>query len=105
MHHRQYALRLFLAQKAVVHEDARELVADGAVDKGGRDRRVDTTGQCADDVTCADAGPNAFCRFLDEGSSVPCGIAVTHAIQEVAEDLATARCVHDLRMELDAVDT
>ena len=71
VHHGQHALRLFLPEQAVVHEHACELVADCAVDEGGGDRRVDSTGQGADDATGADARPNAFCRFLYEGPRVP----------------------------------
>ena len=38
----------------MVDEDAGELVADGAVDERGGDRRVDAPGQPADDLLVAD---------------------------------------------------
>jgi hypothetical protein len=56
-------LALVLAQQAVVDEDAGELVADGPVQQGGDDGRIDAAGEAADDAVAdllADA--RSFCR-------------------------------------------
>ncbi len=48
-------LRFALAHQAVVDVDARQLVADGAVDERRGNGRVDAAGQRADDLAIADA--------------------------------------------------
>ena len=46
--------RLRSAHHALVDEDARELIADGPVDKKGRDRRIDPAGEAEDRLGGAD---------------------------------------------------
>src|SRR5262249_34623649 len=50
-------LALAGSQQAVIHEDARHLVTDGFVYECRRDRRVDASGQPADDLLVADLLP------------------------------------------------
>src|SRR5581483_7459183 len=58
VHHVEDALRLLAAQKAVVDEDAGQLVADGAVDEGRRHRAVDSAREGADDPSAPDRLPD-----------------------------------------------
>ena len=48
-----HLLPLAFAQQAVVHKDAVELIADGAVNERSRDRRVDAPGEAENDVVVA----------------------------------------------------
>ena len=105
MHHGEHALGFLFAQQAVVHEHTSELVADGAVHQRRGHRRVHASRQRADHPTRTDLGADALDRFGDERACVPGGLAAANAVEEVAQDLAPARCVHDLGVELDAVDT
>ena len=61
-----HLLGLVLAQEAVVDEDARELVADGAVDEQRRDGRVDAARERADDLVVADLLADQLDLLLDE---------------------------------------
>ena len=97
-------VRLVLAQEAVVDEDARELVADGLVDEQRRDGRVDAPGERAQDALRADRRTNARDLLLDHGGGRPGGRRAGDLVEEVLQDLLAVRRVHDLRMELDAVE-
>ena len=74
------------------------------MDEGRRHGRVDSTRQRADDATVAHLGADALDRLGDERSRRPGRLAVADAEQEVAQDRASARRVHHLRVKLDAID-
>jgi hypothetical protein len=98
------ALALTLPQHAIVHEDAGQLVADGAVHEGRGDGRIDAARQPADDVTVADLLADALDGVLDERAGCPGRFAAADAEGEVREDLIAARRVRDLGVELHAED-
>ena len=86
-------------QHAVVHEDARQLVADGAVKDQRRDRRIDAAAQRADDAPVADLRADPRRRLLDKRRHRPVAGAAADAVGEVAQDLEAAFGVHDLGMK------
>ena len=97
-------LRLRLAQEAVVDEDARELVADRLVHEQRGDRRVDAARERAEDALRADLGADPLDLLLDHRRGRPGGRRAGDVVEEVLQDLHPARRVHDLRVELDAVE-
>ena len=106
-------LRLALAHEPVVDVDAGQPVADGTMDERGRDRGVDAARQRADDLAVragrARRGRRRArgCRStveLDEVRGRPGRLRAADAEHEVGEDVAAARRVHDLGVELDAVE-
>ena len=97
-------LALVLAHQPVVDEHARELVADGAVHEQRRDRRVDAPAQPADDLRVADLVADARDLVLDDRGRRPRHVAAADVAQEALEDVLPVGRVHDLGVELDAVD-
>ena len=91
--------------RPVVDEDAGQLVADGPVQQRGHDRRVDAAAESrrarAPRPTWRRMPPTAS-STKDAGRPVA---AQPHDVeQEVGEQLRALRGVHDLGVELDAVD-
>ena len=81
-----------------------ELVADGAVHEQRGDRGVDAAAQAADDLGVADLVADARDLVLDDRGRRPRHVAAAHVAQEALEDVLPERRVHDLGVELDAVD-
>ncbi len=102
-HHVDDAIALTAPQEAVVDEDAGQLVADGAVHQGRRDRGVHAAAQRADHLAVADLTAERGHRHLDEGRRLPRPSASAHVDEEVAEEIAPERRVRDLGVELDPV--
>jgi hypothetical protein len=98
-----HLLRFALAKQTVIDEDARQLVADRAVDEQGRHRRVDTAGEGADDLLIAYLGADPLHLLLDELERRPRRRRLAGVQHEAAEDVGAARRVRDLGVELDAV--
>ena len=98
-----HLLGLVLAQEAVVDEDAGELVADGLVHEEGGHRRVDAARERAEDAFVPDRGPDERDLLLDHRGRRPRRRHVRDLVQEVLEDLLAMRRVHDLGVELDAI--
>ena len=96
-------LRLAFAQEPVVDEDAGELAADRLVYEQRRDRGVDAARERAEDALRADRSSDAGDLLLDDRGGRPCRRRGGHLVQEVLEDLLPVRRVHDLGMELHAV--
>ncbi len=94
---------LILAKKAVVDEDAGQLVADRLVDKQSRHRRVDAAGKGAEDPSSTDLGPDSLDLDLDHGGRRPGRRGVCGPVEEVLQDLHAVHGVRDLGMELDTV--
>ena len=86
-------------QDAVVHEDARQPVADRAMNDQRRDRRIDAAAQAADHAAVADLRADPRRRLLDKRRHRPVARAAADAVREVAEDLEAALGVDDFRMK------
>ena len=97
-------LGLVLAQEAVVDEDAGELVADRLVHEERGDGRVDAAGERAEHALRADRGADPRDLLLDDRGGRPRRRRARDLVEEVLEDLLPVRRVHDLGMELDAVE-
>ena len=95
--------RLALAQQAVVDEDARQLVADRLVHEQRSDGGVDAAGERAEHALAADLGADALDLLLDHGRRRPDGRGAGDLVEEVLQHVLSVRRVHDLGMELDAV--
>src|SRR5882724_2735772 len=91
------------AEEPVVDEDARELVADGAVDEHGGHCRVDAPREGTQHPLSVHLGADRLHRGVDEASHRP-GATHTANGEEVVEDLLPLGSVDDLRMELDGVE-
>ena len=106
-------LRFLLAHQPVVDVDAGQPVADRPVDEGGRHGRVHATRERADhepvraDSRGVGVDPGAGCRPTVRSmkfAGVQVGLGAGDPDDEVAEDVAAARRVDDLGVELDAVE-
>src|SRR2546429_9132667 len=92
-----------LPEEAVVHEDTRELVADGPVDQDGDDRGVDPARERAEHSLVADRVPDRVHGAVDEAGHGPrAGDAAD--VEEIVEDPLALRGVDDLWVELDGVE-
>ena len=96
-------LGLVLPQQAVIDEDAGELVADRLVDEQRRNRRVDPAREGAKDSFVPDSCANETDLLLDDRCGRPGRRNGRHVVEEVLQDLLPVRRVHDLGVELDAV--
>ena len=99
-----HARGLVLAQQAVVDEDAGELRAEGLVQQRGGDRGVHPAGEAEDDVLATDLRLDVRDGLRDERGHGPGAGAAADAAAEIAEDRGALLGVHDLGMELDAVE-
>ncbi len=98
-------LRLPVAQNAVVHEDAGQPGADGAVEEDGGHGGIHAAAQAEDDPAVAHLLPDLRDGVPGEGFHRPVLFAATDDKEEVAEDLPPLRGVDHLRVELEAVET
>ncbi len=98
-------LALALAQQPVVDEDAGEVVADGLVHQGGRDRGVDAAGEPADHELVAHLGADRFDLVVDDARRRPGGLDAGDVVEEVLEHPLPVLAVHDLGVELHAGET
>ena len=92
------------AEQTRVDEHAGELVADRLVQQQGGDRGIDAAGQAADHPAAAHLVADARDRRLPERGHRPVATAAADAAREVLEQGLAARRVHDLGVELHAVD-
>ena len=99
-----HLLGLVLAQQPVVDEDARELVADRLVHEQRGDGGVDPAREPADHPLAADLRADALDLLLDDGGRRPRGRRAGDVVEEPLQDLLAVRRVHDLGVELDAVE-
>ena len=99
-----HLLGLVRAHEAVVDEDAGELIADCLVDEQRRNCGVDAAGERAEDPLGADLGADPLHLLLDHGGGRPGGRRIGDAVEEVLQHVLPVRGVHDLRVELDAVE-
>ncbi len=98
--------RLFfvLAQQAVVDQDATELRADGPVQEGRDDRRIDPARQAANHPIGPDAATNLLDRLLGKIAEPPRAVALANVGQEIGQHRFAQRRVGHFGMELQAVD-
>ena len=96
--------RLAGAHHAGVDEDAGELIAQRLVQQHRRDRDVDAAREAADHAALADLRADARDRLAAERRHRPIAAAERDAMREVAEQRRALRRVHDLGMELHAVE-
>ena len=97
-------LGLTLAEHAVVHEDAGELVADGAVHKCGDHGRVDTTGEGENDLPVPHLLANLPDLLVDDVLHGPGLLEATDLEEEVLEHLVTVGGMAHLGVELRGVE-
>ena len=94
------SLRLALAHHSVVHENAGETVADGALDERRSHSGIDTAGQGADDLAAADLLAHALNAVTDEVPRRPKRGAAANFVEEVLDNRLALRRMNDLRVEL-----
>ena len=97
-------LRFVEPHDAVVDEDARQPVADGAMDEERGDGRVHAAAQAAHDAARAHLLADARDRLFDERRHRPVAGAAADVVGEVAQDVETAIGVRDLGMEEQRVE-
>ena len=90
-------------QEPMVHEDAGELVADGAVQERRDDRRVDAAGQAEQHAVPADLFAHARDGVVDDVAGVPERVAAADVAHEALEDRRARARVGDFGVELHAV--
>ena len=90
-------------QQAVVDEHAGELVADGAVDQRGRDRRIDAARQAEDHLFTPDLFTDPGDRFFDVVPHDPVGLCAADAEHEALEDRLALHGVRHFGVELQRV--
>ena len=95
--------RLVLAQEPMVDEHARQLVADRLVDEERRDGRVDPARERAQHALRPDLRADPLHLLLDHRRRRPRRRRVGHRVEEVLQQVVPVRRVHDLGVELDAV--
>ena len=76
-------LLFVLAQQAMVHEDASQLVTDCLVQQGCRDRRINATRETADDSIVAHLLPDLLNQLLDQVAKLPTARTSANIDQEV----------------------
>ncbi len=101
--HLHHEVRLVQAQQAVVHEHARQLIADGPVDQRRGHARIDTTREPEDHVVGADLLANARHRFGDVVAHPPVAASAADVADEARQDGLALLRVGDLGVELHGV--
>ncbi len=99
-----HLLGLVAAQQPRVDEDARQLVADGLVHERRGNGGVDAARQPADHPFVADLRADLGDRVFDDRDVRPRRPAARRFVQERLQDFLPALRVHDLGVELHAVD-
>ncbi len=95
--------RFVLTHHAVVDEDARQPIADRAMDQHGRNRRIDAAAQAADDTALPDLVADPVrCLFHERGHRPVAGAAADF-VGEVAEDVGAPIRMCNLRVEEECV--
>ena len=94
---------LVLAQQAVVHKDAGQLLADGLGQHGCQHGGIDAAGQGAEHLAAADALPQGLDVVLHEGVHLPVAGAAANIVHEVVQHLLALSGVEHLGVELDGV--
>jgi len=88
----------------VVHEDTRQLVADGALDQSRCNCGIDAAGEAADDPGVADLFADPLDLLLEDVARGPVGLQLGALEQEVLQHLLAVGRVLNLGVPLDAVE-
>ena len=96
----QHVLELVFAQHAVVHENAREVPPDGAVQQDGADAGVHASREAQDDAVVAQLRLQLRHGGVHEGCGRPFLAAAADAYGEVPEQLHAAKGVEHFGVEL-----
>ena len=96
----QHLRELVLAQQAVVHEDAVQLVADGLLQQHGGHGAVHPAAEGHDHLAVSHLLPQALHGAVHEAGRGPVGLGVADAQHEVAQQLQALGGVVHLRVEL-----
>ena len=92
-----------LAEQAVVHKHAGQLLSDGLCQHRSQHRGIHAAGQGAQHLAVANALPQSLDIVLHEGVHLPVAGAATDVIHEVAEHLLALSGVEHFRVELNSV--
>ena len=101
---RHHLLGLVEPQQPGVDENARQPVADSAMDERCRNRRIDPAGQAEDDFVLPDLRPDALDGLADVVGHVPVGAGAADLAHEAGQDRRALLRVRHFGMELDAVE-
>ena len=91
-------------QQAVVDEDARQAVADGAVEERRHHGGVDAAREREQDLVAVDLAAHPRDAVVDDRIRSPARCATADVVHEPAQNSRTLAGVGDLGMELDAVE-
>src|SRR5262249_5008392 len=97
------ALRLTLAEEAIVHEETGELVAHGAVHQHSDHGRVDTSGERAQHASCAHLAADGLHGRVDERRHGPLSARAAETDEVIEYGLALGRVGH-FWMKLNGVE-
>ena len=100
-----HLLRFVLTQEPVIDEHARQLIADRLVHEQRGDSRVDAARQRAEDALVPNCRADPLHLLLDHGGGRPRRRRARDVVEEVLQQLGPVRGVHDLGVELHAVET
>ena len=98
-------LGLVETHDAVVDEDARQAIADGAMDEQRGDRRIHAATQSAHHAPVADLDADPLGRLLDKRRHRPVAGAAADAVGEIPEDVEPAIGVDDFGVEQKRVES
>ena len=104
LHHLLHLIALVLAQQAVIHEDAGQLIAHGALQQGSGHGAVHAAGQGQQHAAVADLTAALGHRLLHIGGHGPLGAEAADGVQEILQDLGAVFGMQHLGMELHAVE-
>ena len=103
LHDLLHLVALVLPQQTVIHKDARQLIAHGALQKRGGNGAVHAAGQCQQHAPAADLAAALRHGLVQIGRHAPLGGEAANAVQEVLQHLRAVLRVQHLRVELHAV--
>ncbi len=99
-----HLVAFILAQEAVVHEDAGQLIAHGPLQKRGGHGAVHAAAEGQQDPAIADLGAALGDGLVHVGGHCPLPLEAADAVQEVLQNLPAVLSMHHLRVELHAVE-
>ena len=101
MHH---LFGLVQAQQPVVHEDAHQPIANGAMNQGRRDRRINAAGQPEQHIFACGLRAHGGDCFAEVVVHVPVVAATANVVREAGENRRTLFGMRHFRMKLHRVE-
>ena len=92
-----------LAEQAVIHENAGQLLADRLGQHSCQDRGIHAAGQSAQHLAVSDLFPQGLDVVLHERVHLPVARAAADVVHEVVQHLLALGGVQNFRMELDGI--